>query len=206
MPKLPPKAWTRHPKTLALLGVRRAELFCNANNVPLPTVNLVEYKWTIRSCAYYRSNHIELCLPWCGHPCPEANCANWTWPASVTDREPYGVLCHELAHHCDWTRSDIKSRRTYSGNYSVLIRKASGEKQLTGYVGNDPRDYDAEWFAEMMRLFITNHALLKLVRPKTHALLMRDWKPVSSNDYLYELGTNCPARVLRSLDNKMVRV
>ena len=51
---------------------------------------------------------------------------------------------------------------SYFGDYSLKLRRESGERQITSYCPND-----AEWFAEIMRLFITNHALLYTIRPKT---------------------------------------
>lgn len=44
----------------------------------------------------------------------------------------------------------------------------SGELPITSYAPNP-----AEWFAEIFRLFVTNHGLLKQLRPKTYNILLR---------------------------------
>ena len=56
----------------------------------------------------------------------------------------------------------------------------------------------------MLRLFCTNHALLKKVRPKTHAIFVAYWQPVSNNHWLKELGEGVPERIVKSQMNKMV--
>lgn len=197
------RLWSNNKFELYSLGIVHVTRFCHANNINTPKFHLVDKAdWPYpKTCAYYRPEYIKICLAECGWPCVEAMSRNWTWPASTTDREPYGVLCHELGHHCDMIGS-LKSRYAYSGDYGESVRAESGELPLTSYAAGN----DAEWFAEAFRLFVTNHALLKLVRPKTHEILIRSWKPISNDNYLYELGNNVPARVLKALDNKMVRV
>lgn len=89
-------------------------------------------------------------------------------------------------------------RYRYSGNLSIQLRAQSGEKPLTSYCPND-----AEWFAEHFRLFVTNHALLALLRPATHALFMERWKPVSHDDWQVELGPGVPPRIIQAALNKI---
>lgn len=148
------------------------------------------------ACAYYRSGNIFICLEACQTPCGEANSRNWTWSGSTIDREPYGVLAHELGHHCDMFVS--KNKYKYSGDYGVRVMDQSGEAPLTGYCPNP-----AEWFAEMFRLFVTNHALLRKVRPRTWELLICRWNAVSGDDWIQELGDDVPERIIRSNRNKM---
>ncbi len=62
---------------------------------------------------------------------------------------------------------------------------------------------DAEWFAEIMRVFITNHALLKLLRPKAHQYILQQFTPVSDNNWEQELGEDVPARIVKSLKRKI---
>ena len=95
----------------------------------------------------------------------------WSYPGHTVDRTPYGVIAHELGHHVDGAHGSAPSREGYGARWRVETR----EKPLTGYC----RD-DNEWFAEMFRLFITNPNLLRLERPKTHALMMDQWSPAET--------------------------
>lgn len=52
------------------------------------------------------------------------------------------------------------------------MRAASRDQPLTSYCPND-----AEWFAEMFRLFVTNPDLLRLIRPATFDLIASDFRP-----------------------------
>lgn len=170
--------------------------FCKVNNVPVPEVIVVPKEdWEFDCCAYYRPTYIKICLSMCARPATERMVRNWNWPGSTTDREPFGVIAHELGHHCDVLLSTEKGR--YYGNYSASVYMMSGEKPLTSYAPNS-----AEWFAEMFRLFVTNHSLLKKIRPATHSLLIQHWKPVSSDDWVVELGGNVPRRILANLWKK----
>ena len=98
---------------LADLGCLRVSEFCWVNKILVPTVRVVPLDdWHVDACAYYRSNTesnrkwtkpgIDICLERCASPATEHQVRNWNWPGSTTDREPFGVLCHELGHHCDW--------------------------------------------------------------------------------------------------------
>jgi hypothetical protein len=89
-------------------------------------------------------------------------------------------------------------RFRYSGDYSRNLMKLSGEDPITSYAPNH-----AEWFAEIFRLFVTNHALLKLLRPKAYSLIVQKWKPISSPDWVEALGTDVPSRILLNLRKKI---
>lgn len=184
-------------ETLYWRGYRRLEKFCNVNDIYFPTcVTHKRDEWHFCACAYYRPEEIHICLEECASPATENQVRNWNWPGTLTDREPYGVLCHELGHHCDMLASETKYR--YSGSYSINMMKESGERPITSYCPNP-----AEWFAEMMRLFVTNASLLKLVRPKTHALISKRWTAVSHDDWQVELGEGVPSRILNNILKKI---
>lgn len=198
--------WPNSKVDLLLHGVARMSKFCDLNNLDIPNVNIVDRSnWQFGVCAYYRPDTAEnrkwtktginVCLSKCQTPCGAAESRNWTWPGSITDREPYGVIAHELAHHMDWTVSEKKGR--YFGDYSVQLRAESGEGPVTGYCEND-----AEWFAEIGRVFITNPDLLRLCRPKTYDLMLKKWKPIEGESWQEVLGENVPDRVLRTLRKK----
>lgn len=179
-------------------GKERIKEFCKVNNISLPKV-IVQSRdsWSFSACAYYRPEVITICLEDCGRPASEAMSRNWSWPGSTVDRTPYGVLAHELGHHVDYLTSDKKF--TYSGDYSIKLRKQSGEPPITTYCPND-----GEWFAEVFRLFVTNPDLLRRIRPKTYKLLIYSLLPCSELSWKEALGKNCPERVLRSQIRKMV--
>lgn len=180
-------------------GLDRLAKFCEVNEIPSPSVVMVpKHEWHFDCCAYYRPTHIKICLPMCAHPATERAVRNWNWPGSTTDREPFGVIAHELGHHCDVLLSTQKGPDLYFGEYGESVCNLSGEKPITSYAPNS-----AEWFAEMFRLFVTNHALLERLRPKTHKIISNHWKPVSSDDWVAELGGNVPRRILANLWKKV---
>lgn len=191
--------YTNDPTELYHLGVARAEHFCHANGIKMPKVKLVPWtEWHFAACAYYRPNEgIVICIRQCGRLAPVANCQLWSWPGNTVDREPYGVIAHELGHHCDVIASG--NRHTYFGDYSKQVFDRANEKPITNYDGH----LSYEWFAEMFRLFVTNAYLLKLLRPRTFKILTHRWKPVSHKDWRYELGSNVPPRVVKAIENKL---
>lgn len=197
-----PKLMATDKQTLYRLGVDRIYHFCKVNVIPAPTVEqCVPDKWIVGACAYYRERiGIRICIERCAKPASEPVYRNWNWPGSTTDREPYGVLAHELGHHCDVYMGHKLGLmcRAYMSAYSMVLRQYCKEPPITSYCDND-----GEWFAEMFRLFVTNHALLKLLRPRTHARLIQDWKPVSAPNWETELGSNCPARIIEVLRKKI---
>lgn len=205
----PPFSWLISKQQLYKRGIERVQLFCDHNKLPQPTIQSIEeVDWPFDACAYWRpptdkeykhlKTGINICLSACAKPGSPTQSRNWNWPGSVTDREPYGVLCHELGHAMDYYASSQQG--SYGGNYSVIMRKLSKEPPITSYCPND-----WEWFAEIVRLFITNHALLYHIRPKTWRLLMDRWEPVSATDWLVEVGPNYPERMRKAVENKMTK-
>lgn len=182
------------------LGCDRMKLFCERNKLKVPKAERISpEKWGVSHCAYYRQDLIRICIERCAGLAPDAMSASWSWPGSTVDREPFGVLCHELGHHVDFYCGTTRGR--YSSEYSEMVMTEADEEPLTGYSPNP-----AEWFAEMFRLFVTNHALLKLVRPRTHKVLSKRWKPVSDQSWTYELNKycECPTRIVESNRKKIL--
>lgn len=211
---LRPKTWVNlSPFQLEQWGRRRALAFCKLNGIECPSINVVPRKdWHVAACAYYRPDTeanrkwmsklagqgpgINICLERCARLATEEDYRNWNWPGSTADREPLGVIAHELGHHCDWLRSGKKG--TYFGDNSVEMREESGEEPLTSYCPDD-----AEWFAEMFRLFVTNPTLLREIRPRTFEIFSEVWKTFPGDDWRTNLGEGVPMRVERSLENKV---
>jgi hypothetical protein len=185
---------------LAREGIKRVKQFCIANDTPIPDVTIaLRVEWCVDACAYYRPDRgINICLEKCASPCSEEELRNWNWPGSTTDREPYGVICHELGHHCDWLTGERKW--TYGSEYCEKVMKESGEDPITSYCPNP-----AEWFAEVFRLFVTNPGLLNVLRPTAYEILTRKWRPVGTMDWRKGLGGNVPKKIIRTLINKGIK-
>lgn len=156
-------------------GLKRMNKFLKLNpHVQTPKLTAL-FPWdryfSLNSCGFFRPDvGINIMVSKCaslGYGGPA-----WSWPSYVIDRTPFGVIAHELGHHVDYFKFGFKSFR-WTGEYSISIRKKSGEEKITSYCPND-----AEWFAEMFRLFVTNPDLLRLLRPKTYELLCNDFSPI----------------------------
>lgn len=202
--------WPRVASELLVLADSRMHDFCQLNDIDAPPINLVDaVNWHFDPCAFYRPEGsrmprwytwgINICLHRCGRPCDDGPGRNWSWPGGVTDRTVYGVVAHELAHHCDWTAGQLKG--TYWSEYGQSVMVESGEPATTSYGETNP----SEWFAEAFRLYITNPGLLKALRPRTWVTLNRRWRHVGTLDWREVLGDDCPRKVLKSLHNKGAR-
>jgi hypothetical protein len=152
-------------RDLLMLGIEHVNEFCKVNHLIAPKVFSYEKDdWHMLgvTCAYWRNGEVHICPDACAFPSRGGR--SWSWPGYVVDRTPFGVMCHELGHHVDYGASS--RRGSYYGDYSVGVRKRSGEKPITSYCPND-----SEWFAEIFRLFATNPGLLRYVRPVTYSII-----------------------------------
>lgn len=173
--------------------------FCEANHLILPKIHVIKpFEWKIRAhCAYYRPTYIAICLERCAHIGTAG--MSWSYPGNTVDRTPYGVLAHEIGHHVDVVLGDVKHGNAYNSEFSKNVRKVSGEEKLTNYCPND-----GEWFAEMMRLFITNPDLLRIIRPITFRELSKWLKPVETRPY-DEVLIKAPARTFEAVHKKILK-
>jgi hypothetical protein len=170
-------------------GKQLAQEFCEANQLEMPTVNVVPNQaWRFNStCAYYRQQVIHIAPARCA---PEGRGGPaWSYPGYVVDRTPHGVIQHELGHHVDHVRSKIKG--AYGGDFSVNLRQWTGEDKITNYCPND-----WEWFAEIFRLFVTNSDLLRELRPRTYQQLRELFKPVVDEPWRQVLKDAPPRNIL----------
>lgn len=157
-------------QSLLVEGQNLMVRFCKVNDMPLPNFTVCRGPWDFSACAYYRPTRgIVINVTKCAHI--GTGGASWSFPGYFIDRTPYGVIQHELGHHADWLAGESKG--SYFSDFSVKARKESGEERITSYCPND-----AEWFAEMFRVFVTNSDLLKVMRPRTYELFCKHWQPV----------------------------
>lgn len=176
-------------------GLSLVLAFCELNNIIPPAINMVTSdKWPYSTCAYYRKNVIHICVPKCAHIGVAGR--QWSYPGYVVDRTPYGVLQHELGHHVDVIKGTKPG--AYWSEYSEKLRAETGEKKITNYCPND-----AEWFAEIFRLFVTNPDLLKQMRPLTYGRLISDgFKPVYQDTWQNRLS-QAPERTINAATNRI---
>jgi hypothetical protein len=210
--------WVNDAQTLFEHGRDRCADFCRLNGLSMPAINrIAPDDWYFDVPAYFRPDTeaerqfagrgkmalcgygpgINICVERCRPLATETFARNWSWPGNTADRTPVGVVAHEIGHHADWTASEKKGR--YFGNYSIDLRSATKAAPLTSYCEND-----AEWFAELFRLFITNPPLLGVLRPGLYLKLRERWTPLEpADDWRKALGTNCPARIIKAIENKV---
>jgi hypothetical protein len=188
---------TTKPATKSdLLEYGRAVMtaFCSQNGVPAPEIYPVPSdQWNVAACAYYRNSCTHICVAKCaaiGVAGPA-----WSYPGYTVDRTPYGVVQHELGHHVDVLNGSSKG--SYWSDFSALLRGRAGEKQITSYCPDD-----AEWFAEMFRVFVTNPDLLRLVRPRTYRELRQCFAPVFSDNWRERLR-DAPARTITAAERQV---
>lgn len=177
-------------------GCELLSRFGKLNDFALPLIQEWPEKdrWPFpKNCAYYRPNRIVICVRRCAHIGTAGRA--WSFPGYVVDRTPYGVLAHEFGHHVDYHLSTRKG--AYFGDYSINLRKEVSEPKLTNYCPND-----AEWFAEMFRLFLTNPELLRHLRPRTYAALRRKFYPPEKRSWGMVL-VKAPIRTLNAARKKM---
>jgi hypothetical protein len=177
-------------------GVDRLAVFCAANGIEQPELRVTRGSdpWRVSACAYYRPTYIAICPRLCSRPGFAGR--SWSWPGYSADRTPFGVLAHELGHHVDYSTG--QRRQSYSSEFSSAVRDGSREAPLTSYCPND-----AEWFAEMFRLFVTNAALLRVLRPRTHGVLADRFTAVTHpTDWAVELRS-APQRYFDAVEKKL---
>lgn len=185
------------------LGVERIREFCEVNKLTIPEIKIVpKDRYEFEPCAYYRPYCINVCLEKCAFPATETTYRNWNWPGNTVDREPFGVLCHELGHYIDYDFSEDKS--SYYGNFSKDFHKYIEESCISTY-GNDSAH---EWFAEMFRLYVTNSALLKKLKPKTYKKMKEYFVSVSNGNWRTEIMSwkTPPLKIERSIERKIEKV
>lgn len=173
---------------LSRVGLALAKEFIKENDLGNPSIKLHDVPNKYSNCGLYRYGvkRIDVWIP----SCARQN-SRYSFPGLFCDRTPYGVINHELGHHVEEELGNGSARK---------IRKLSGEERLTSYCPDS-----SEWFAEMMRLFITNPDLLSKIRPKTYdAILSYGVRPVVNLGYKEVLQKfNASDYVLGRADKKI---
>lgn len=182
---------------LLVCGTELMQSFCDRNALPATAVDVVPSReWRFVECAYYRKGTTTICVERCANVGTVGR--QWSYPGYTVDRTPYGVLQHELGHHVDVLRSTRKGN--YYGDFSLRLREQTGEKPVTTYCPND-----AEWFAEIFRVFVTNPDLLRLIRPRTYRELRSVLVPVFDDTWQERLR-GAPARTIAATERKIEEV
>lgn len=168
--------------------------FCTVNNLPAPAIYPVDLNhWNVDPCAYYRNNTTHICVARCAAIGMAGR--QWSFPGYTVDRTPYGVVQHELGHHVDVLRGSKPG--SYWSEFSASVRGSAGEKQITSYCPND-----AEWFAEMFRVFVSNPDLLRIIRPRTYRELSACFKPVFEDTWRERLR-DAPERTVTAASRQV---
>ena len=170
-------------------------VFCRVNDLTVPGVVESSTPTQFGVCAYYRAGVISVHVAGCAAIGRYG--AQWSYPGYVIDRTPYGVIQHELGHHVDVLLG--KQKQSYHSEFSTSLRARSREAALTNYCPND-----AEWFAEMFRLFVTNPDLLIRLRPRTYDALCRvGLRPCVIGVGWREILAQAPARTIQQTERKI---
>lgn len=176
-------------------GVDHIKVFCDLNSFPMPVMRPAKLEnWRFDACAFYRPQYIAICIPKCATIGTAAQA--WSYPGYVIDRTPFGVVAHELGHHADYMMGSKKG--DYWSDYGANIRNRSGEDKITNYCPND-----AEWFAEIFRLFVTNPDLLQRIRPRAFGMIAKDFRPLECGHWTGVLK-DAPQRTIEQAAKKIV--
>lgn len=193
---------------LTLDGIDQCFKFCDKNKIRKPTIVRVEKDspyYRLNTCAFYRgyqtlrseqAETIWIMVDKCAQIGTSGR--QWSYPGYAVDRTPYGVISHELGHHVDYLKSREMKETKCEYSFSSRIRENANETPLTGYC---PDNADHEWFAEMMRLFITNPDLLKNIKPKTYHQIVRFFEPCETRMWTSVLK-NAPQRTIDAARQK----
>jgi hypothetical protein len=136
-------------------------------------------------------------------------CSSWSFPGYKVDREPCGVVAHEVGHHVDHimgqpntefkalfdsvsgkdTTRDIRARAPLVYYHSLFCKSPSSRpewrdivKQSKPITSYEPNLHES--FAESMRLFILNPDLLEQgSKPRFDFLLNCGLRPSETRDF-----------------------
>jgi hypothetical protein len=148
------------------LGLEITARFVQANGMGGPRfrrMRLVDKPRGSYGCGYYSelSKMVVVDADACAVPA-RGVMRSWSFPGYSVDRTPVGVLAHEVGHYIDHMWNFPSSLFDFSAPTIKREVVSSYEPNAT------------ERFAETMRLFITNPALLEHWRPERYRYLVRN--------------------------------
>lgn len=146
---------------LALVGRELAENFCIHNGIKVPEIS-IRPNFGQKYCGRYEGNAVITIYPQnCAKIAFEPGNRKWSYPGYKVDREPIGVVAHELGHYID------DKLKLYRGFPKYI-------EAITSY---EPDVYES--VAESMKVFITNPDLLRIIAPNRYAfILSKGLKPL----------------------------
>lgn len=178
-------------KMLAERGLKLIYEFCDLNDLTYPNIEFTDI--TIKACGLYQPRSkflIQVDIDKCARPS-----YMYSYPNLHINRTPQGVIAHEFGHY-------LQDRLLIFTKTLTKDRKEINEEPVTSYNSRN----SSEWFAEVIRLFITNPDLLKLGRPKTYNWLCEEleMKPLNRGLYrevLEEFENNVSERIINRAEN-----
>lgn len=100
------------------------------------------------------------------------------------------MVLRQLGHHVDFLIGE---------EYSAEVLGQSKEKPLTLYSPTA-----AEWFVQMLRLFVANPELLRELRPKTYTILSSRFYWPIKRGWREALGNNVPDHIVSNIEKKIL--
>lgn len=169
-------------------GINLINEFSLLNDIPKVAVR-VKGNIDKRLKGYYYDNDstIHVILENCSRINPM-----YSFPGFTSNATAQGVVVHEYGHYLTSSRFKLFKESLNA------IKKRINESCITSYCPDTK-----EWFAEQLKLFITNPDLLKLIRPNTYKEFCKYWKPLDKGTYmevLSEFVDEIPDRILHRLE------
>lgn len=143
-----------------------------------------------RRTGLYGYGHIFVNVPVTALPVARPSMRSWSWPGYKVDRTAVGVVAHEAGHYVEHKLQELGrlDPKTHGERWRQLIELT--KKTVSGY-----EPVPSEAWAESMRLFILNPALLKEGSPARYGfiyevvglrplprLLRKGWRRVLANE------------------------
>lgn len=169
-------------------GINLINEFSLLNDIPKVTVKVQEDSGEgLKGYYYDNSSTLYILLENCSRINPM-----YSFPGFTSNATAQGVVVHEYGHYL--TSGKFKPFKESLKS----VKKRINEPCITSYCSNTK-----EWFAEQLKLFITNPELLKLIRPNTYKEFCKYWKPLDKGTYmevLSEFVDEIPDRILHRLE------
>lgn len=166
---------------LAAIGKELAIEFCNHNRIYAPAITILDTKPRIaRACGIFEGgNKIAIWPNTCAYIAFNPGDRKWSYPGYKVDREPIGVVAHEVGHYVD-------------SIYKLYKNFPKHMEKITSY---EPNIYEA--VAESMKLFITNPHLLKIIAPTRFAhIIAAGLKPLIKDKWFDVLTSESHRNVI----------